>query len=37
MKLKFHVALLAGFSLLLSAIPAMAHHTIAAEFDRATR
>ena len=33
MKQTFHGILLAGFALLLTAIPALAHHTIAAEFD----
>ena len=29
----FHAVLLSRFALLLMAIPALAHHTIAAEFD----
>ena len=33
MKPTFHRALLGSFALLLAAIPALAHHTIAAEFD----
>jgi len=33
MKLTFHGAILAGFGLLLTAIPVLAHHTIAAELD----
>ena len=33
MKRTFQGALLAGFALLVAAIPALAHHTIAAEFD----
>ena len=33
MKRVFHEVLLSGLALLLSAIPVLAHHTIAAEFD----
>ena len=33
MKRTFHGVLLGSFALLLAAIPALAHHTIAAEFD----